>query len=84
MLTEVVNESYLGDRPLSKVETRSKSATGLATAAWLSTMDLTNWMYSDIEEVFILTVCSWYLSCCTLALEGAKIRSREHHTSEMW
>ena len=64
MLTEVTNESCSGDRPLSKVETRSKSATG-ATAVRLSTMNLTDWMYFDIDEVPILTVCSWYLSCCT-------------------
>ena len=62
VLTEVTNESYLGDRPLSKVETRSEAATGLATVARLSTMDLTDRMYFDIEEVPILTVCSWYLS----------------------
>ena len=57
MLTEVTNESYSGDKPLSKVETRSESATGLSTAARLSTMNLTDWMYSNIEEVLILTVC---------------------------
>ena len=53
---EVTNESYSGDRPLSKVETRSESAIGLATAARLFRMDLTDWMYSDIEEESILTV----------------------------
>ena len=58
MLTEVTNESYSGDRPLSKVETRSESATGLATTVRLSTMDLTDWIYSDIEEVPILMVCN--------------------------
>ena len=58
MLTEVTNESYSGDRPMSKVETRSESTTGLATVARLSTMDLTDWMYSDIEKVLILMVCS--------------------------
>jgi len=58
VLTEVTKELYSGDRPLSKVETRSESATGLATAARLSTMDLTDWMYSNIEEVPILIVCS--------------------------
>ena len=57
-MTEVTNESYSRDRPLSKVETRSESATRLATAARLSMMDLTDWIYSDIEEVPILTVCS--------------------------
>jgi len=82
VLTEVTNESYSKDRLLSKLETRSESTTGLAIAARLSTMDLIDCMYSDIEEVPILTACNWYLSCCTLALEGdAKIRSREHHTS---
>jgi len=81
MLTEVTNESYSGDRPLSKIETRSESVTKLATASRLSMMDLTDWMYFEIEEEPILTVCSWYLSYCTLTLEGdAKIRSREHHT----
>ena len=58
VLMEVTNESYSRDRPLSKVETRSESATGLAPAVRLSTMDLTEWMYSDIEEVPILTVSS--------------------------
>ena len=58
MLTEVTNESYSGDSPLTKVETRSKSATGLATTVRFFTMDLTDWMYSDIEEVPILIVCS--------------------------
>ena len=39
-------------------------------------------MYSNIEEEPILIMCSWYLSCCTLAPEGdAKIHFREHHTS---
>jgi len=57
MLMEVTNESYSGDRP-RKVETRSESATGSATAARLSTMDLTDYMCSDIEEVPILMVCS--------------------------
>ena len=60
VLTEVTNESYSGDRPLSKVETRSESATGLAIVARLYMMDLTDWIYSDIEEVPFLTVCSWY------------------------
>ena len=55
---EVMNESYWEDRPLSKVETRSESATGLATAARLSMMNLIDGMYSNIEEVPILTVCS--------------------------
>ena len=58
MLTEVTNESYSGDRRLSKVDTRSESATGLATVARLSTMDLTDWIYFDIKEVPILMVCS--------------------------
>ena len=82
MLTKVMNLSYSKDRPLSKIEIRSESATRLAIIAILFTMDLTDWMYSDIEKMLILTVCSWYLSCCTLTLEGdAKIHSREHHTS---
>ena len=50
----MTNESYSGDRPLSKVETRSESANGLATAARLFMTDLTDWMYSDIEEIPIL------------------------------
>ena len=82
VLMEVTNESYSGDRPMSKVKTRSESVTKIAIAARLSMMDLTDWMYSDIEEVSILTVCSWYLSCCTLVLESdTKICSRELHTS---
>ena len=79
---EVTNELYSRGRLLSKVETRSESATRLVIAAMLSTIDLTDWMYSDIEEVPILTVCNWFLSCYILDLEGdAKIRSREYHTS---
>ena len=81
MLTEVTNELYSRDRPLSKIEMRLESATGLATTVRLSMMNLTDWMYSDIEEVPILMVCRRYLSYCTLTLEGdTKIRFREHHT----
>ena len=85
MLTEVTNESYSGDRPLSKIKARSESATGLPTAAKLSTMDLTDWMYSDITEVAILMVCSWYLNCCILARRVTQRFTPEsitHH--EMW
>ena len=48
-------------------------------------MDLIDWMYSDIEEVPILTVCSWYLSCYTLVLEGDERFAPESTTHyEMW
>ena len=58
VLMEVTNESYSGDKSLSKVEMRSESAIGLTTTGRLFTINLTDWIYYDIEEVSILKVCS--------------------------